>query len=304
VSTRPWRKEGLIFAPPRGLGWMASHAALPSGLWMGDRYRVYFSGRDEAGRGHIGHFEMDPAAPRETRALSREAVLGPGPLGAFDDSGATSSCSIRHGGRIYHYYTGWSLGGTVPFHLAIGLAVSDDEGLSFRRVSPAPILGRTETDPYLTASPCVLVEDGVWRMWYVSGTGWTREEGRPKHYYHVRYAESSDGILWTSRGVVCIDYLHAGEHAIARPWVLRDGGRYRMWYSYRGPAYRIGYAESPDGLTWQRKDAEAGIDVSAEGWDSEMIEYPCVFEGGGRLFMLYNGNGYGRTGIGLATLAD
>jgi len=34
-----------------------------------------------------------------------------------------------------------------------------------------------------------------------------------------------------------------------------------------------------------------------------MIEYPCVVDAGGRRVMLYNGNDYGRTGIGLAELA-
>jgi hypothetical protein len=75
-----------------------------------------------------------------------------------------------------------------------------------------------------------------------------------------------------------------------------------MWYCYRGPTYRIGYAESPDGRQWQRRDADAGIDVAPDGWDSEMIEYPHVFEHDGQLFMLYNGNGYGKTGVGLAIL--
>ena len=75
-----------------------------------------------------------------------------------------------------------------------------------------------------------------------------------------------------------------------------------MWYSCRGSAYRIGYAESNDGLEWERKDEEAGIDVSQDGWDSEMIEYPCVFQHGGSWYMLYNGNGYGASGIGLAVL--
>jgi hypothetical protein len=83
---------------------------------------------------------------------------------------------------------------------------------------------------------------------------------------------------------------------------VKTGERYRMWYSYRGDAYRIGYAESVDGLEWERRDAGAGIDVSADGWDSQMIEYPCVFEHGGDSLMLYNGNGYGATGIGLAVL--
>jgi hypothetical protein len=155
----------------------------------------------------------------------------------------------------------------------------------------------------LTASPCVLVDGGVWRMWYVSGTGWTPEERSAKHYYHVKYAESDDGVEWRRAGVVCIDY-RPGEHAIARPCVLKQGDRYRMWYCYRGPAYRIGYAESGDGLRWERLDDAAGIDVSAAGWDSEMLAYPYVFEHGGALYMLYNGNDYGRTGVGLAVLAE
>ena len=31
-------------------------------------------------------------------------------------------------------------------------------------------------------------------MWYVSGTGWEMKEGQPRHRYHIKYAESSDGI--------------------------------------------------------------------------------------------------------------
>jgi hypothetical protein len=111
-------------------------------------------------------------------------------------------------------------------------------------------------------------------------------------------------VTWRPTGIVCIDYASASEYAIARPHVVKEGDRYRMWYSHRGAAYRIGYAESRDGLRWERRDAEAGIDVSASGWDAQMIAYPCVFRHAGQLLMLYNGNDYGRTGIGLAALAD
>ena len=76
-----------------------------------------------------------------------------------------------------------------------------------------------------------------------------------------------------------------------------------MWYSYRGKNYRIGYAESADGLHWTRKDSEAGITVSRSGWDSKMIEYPFVFDDNENRYLLYNGNDYGKTGIGLALLA-
>jgi len=113
-------------------------------------------------------------------------------------------------------------------------------------------------------------------------------------------AESRDGVRWERANRVCIDYGSPGEYAIARPWVIRDADRYRMWYSYRDEAYRIGYAESHDGLTWERLDDRAGIDVSVTGWDSDMIEYPAVIRAAGREWMFYNGNGYGRTGIGCA----
>jgi hypothetical protein len=105
-------------------------------------------------------------------------------------------------------------------------------------------------------------------------------------------------------GIVCIDYASNEEHAIARPHVIKDGERYRMWYSHRGADHRLGYAESSDGLTWNRRDDEVGIAPSDSGWDAQMVAYPCVFRHAGRLYMLYNGNDYGRTGVGLAVLAD
>lgn len=300
-----WKKLGRVFEPSGGLPWMASHAAIPFAKRLdGDLHRVYFSGRDAKGRAQVGFCEIDLARPHEVLRVSPEPVVGLGPLGAFDDSGLTNSWVTTHGGRDHLYYSGWHLGVTVPFYFHVGCAVSDDGGATFRKVSPSPVLGRTAADPFLTASPCVLVEDGVWRMWYVSGTGWEAEGAEPKHYYHIRYAESSDGVEWRGDGHVCIDYASPDEYAIARPSVVRDGGVYRMWYTYRGAAYRLGYAESPDGLAWTRMDDRVGIDVSPEGWDSEMLAYAHVFDHGGRRWMLYNGNGYGRSGIGLAVLEE
>ena len=73
-----------------------------------------------------------------------------------------------------------------------------------------------------------------------------------------------------------------------------------MWYSYRGDSYRIGYAESLDGVHFDRRDDLVGIDVSDAGWDSKSIEYPNVFDHKENRYMLYNGNDYGLTGIGMA----
>ena len=155
-------------------------------------------------------------------------------------------------------------------------------------------------DPFLTASPWVLIDDGVWRMWYVSGTEWQVRADGPRHRYQIKYAESRDGMHWDRRGVVCIDYASPDEYAFGRPCVVNDGDLYRMWYSYRGIAYRMGYAESNDGIVWTRRDDQCIVDASADGWDSEMVTYPVVVRRLGRWEMLYNGNGYGRTGIGLA----
>jgi hypothetical protein len=295
-----WTKKGLVFAPTREFDWMRTHAALPV-PWQRDEntLRVFFCSRDGQNRAQIGYFDYDTAT-QTVGAISRSPVIGLGPLGAFDDNGVTSSCIVEHEDALYQYYTGWNLGVTVPFYFYVGLAVSRDGGETFQKVSPAPVLGRTAIDPFLTASPFVLIENGIWRMWYVSAARWILEDGKPKHYYHVRYAESSDGIHWEPTGRVCIDFKSEHEYAIARPCVLREGNTYKMWYSCRGDSYRIGYAESRDGLQWTRMDERAGIDVSPNSWDSDMLAYPYVVKQGNQYLMFYNGNGYGRNGIGLA----
>ncbi len=300
-----WEKLGRII-DPRGLrDWMVTHAALPSVHPLeGTRYRVYCSGRNGEGKAQIGSFDFDLRQPKKPPVVSLRPVLTLGTLGSYEDSGLTNACLIMHQKQLYLYYTGWSLGETVPFYFDVGLAISADNGATFRKVADGPIMGRNWIDPYLVASPSIVVEGALWRMWYVSGARWVLENGQPKHYYHIRYAESDNGVQWRREGKVCIDFASREEYALGRPCVLKDGAVYKMWYSFRGDKYRIGYAESEDGFAWERKDDIAGITVSDSGWDSEMVEYPCVFDHQGTRYMLYNGNGYGETGIGLAVLSQ
>jgi hypothetical protein len=135
-------------------------------------------------------------------------------------------------------------------------------------------------------------------MWYGSNTQWGAEKRDMRHL--IKYAESSDGVHWEREDVVAIDFARPGEYAMCKPCVLKDDHRFRMWFCSRGETYRIRYAESNDGIEWLRMDDDAGIDVSPDGWDSEMIEYPCVFDHQSKRYMLYSGNGFGRTGFGLA----
>lgn len=297
-----WRKLGRIFSPAGEVSWMRSHAAVPIAEPLVDGlFRVYFSTRDVQNRSHTAFVVIDITRPCDVLEVSTVPVLGPGELGAFDDSGAMATWLVDRGSERFLYYIGWNLGVTVPFRNAVGLAVSQD-GQPFRRYVPGPIVDRSMVEPHFCASCCVLPDGDRWRMWYLSCTGWQMRAGRPEHRYHIKYAESDDGIHWRRDGAVAIDYADAGEYAISRPSVVRDMDVWRMWYSHRGESYRIGYAESADGVRWTRRDDRAGIDVSAAGWDSEMIEYPYVFDHEGQRYMLYNGNNYGETGFGIAVM--
>jgi hypothetical protein len=283
--------------------WAHSHAALPVAADVGDRsFDLYYAARDASNRAHVGRVHVTAAGDRLLAgAHAPEPLLAPGPLGAFDDCGVTVSCIVEDGDRRFLYYTGWTLARSVPFLFFAGLAISEDRGATYRRASPAPILERSAVDPYLTASPFVLREGSTWRMWYVSCERWVPGAGsEPEHRYHLRYAESDDGVAWRRDGRVAIDFA-PGEYAIARPHVIKERGRYRMWFCARGAAYRLGYAESDDGLAWTRDDGAVSLEPGADGaWDSEMVAYPHVLDVAGHRHLLYNGNGYGRTGIGSA----
>lgn len=304
MAKQDWKKLGLLFSVDGQQSWARTHAAVPVAVPLdNDRYRVFVSTRDSEGRSHVGYFQLDLSRNEpSTGPLSASPVLSPGPLGCFDDRGAMLTWIVDQPGRQHHYYIGWNLGVTVPFYVNLGLAISVDGGLTVERTSEGPMLSRSSADPILVASCCVLPVGGVWRMWYLSGSRWVLEGDKPKHYYNIRYAESNDGVDWRPSGKVCIDFKDEQEYAISRPCVLHKNGLYRMWFSHRGESYRIGYAESRDGILWDRCDEDVLLDVSPSGWDSEMIEYPFVFRRGERLYMLYNGNGYGRTGVGLAVL--
>ena len=296
-----WRKLGRVFAPDNHHPWMRTHAANPVAEHRDeDLFRIYFSARDADNRSSIGWVEVDLRRPTEVIRVSDTPVIGPGRLGTFDDSGTSMGWLVRHGSRRYLYYLGWNLSVTVPWRNSIGLAISEGSESEFVRHTEAPVMDRSAEDPFSISYPCVLVEGARWRMWYGSNLRWGPQQKDMAHV--LKYAESADGLHWTRDGLEAVGFKAEGEYAMSKPCVLREQGRYRMWYSYRGAAYRIGYAESADGRQWQRRDELAGITVSDSGWDSETIEYPYVFEHATRKYMLYNGNGYGLTGFGIAAL--
>ena len=297
-----WSNKGLIWdmklLPPE---WAKSHMAVPVLEHLHDDiYRAYFCSRDEKNRSQIGFLDFNINAPRNPIRISSSPILKFGELGHFDDSGVTPTWVLNKNGQKYLYYVGWSQGVSVRMYLYVGLAVSDDGGKSFKRIGNVPILERSSNDPCLTATLSILEEDGIYRMWYVSGDKWEMRADGSYPYYNIKYAESIDGVNWRRERKICIDYKNKNEHAIAKPCVIKDGAIYKMWYSCKGEDYSIGYAESCDGFSWERKDDKLEISQSSDGFDSRMREYAHVIEHKGKKFMFFNGNEYGRHGIGMA----
>ncbi|MPY74101.1 MAG: hypothetical protein GEU87_07555 [Alphaproteobacteria bacterium] len=298
-----WRKLGRIFKSAGQRPWMWSHSLLPfAELIEGNLFRIWFTSRDANNRSHVVWLETDLTNPQNILRIAEQPVLAPGAPECFDHTGVGSPWLVRRDDEHWLYYIGWSQHGPDPYHVAIGLAISQDNGKTYVRHSGDPVLDRNPSDPTMVSTPCVLGSEGNWSMWYFSVTEWP-DLSQPPHY-NIRRATSSDGIVWQTNPNVVITTEHPTEVAIARPSVIRKKDGWRMWFCHRGTdyPYRIGYAESLDGLTWTRLDARAGIEVSDAGWDSEMIAYPFVFDHAGERYMLYAGNGYGRAGMGLAVL--
>jgi predicted GH43/DUF377 family glycosyl hydrolase len=308
-----WYKKGIIYKPDTHFEWMSSHAQIPTPDFLNDDVlRIYFSTRDKMNRSVIAFVDVEADNPQNILRVCDQPALGLGALGTFDDSGTMPSCVVNHEGEKYHYYIGWNVGTTARYRNSIGLAVSDANGTTMSRLFDGPVMDRTNIEPHFVVTPFVMVEGGIWKMWYCGCTGWYIENGITEPRYQIKYAESLDGIHWTRDNVICIPYKDDKE-ANTRPSVIKENGVYKMWYCYRSisdyrtdkeKSYRIGYAESEDGKTWIRKDESVNVNMSEDGWDSEMMAYPYIYERGGQKFMLYNGNGFGRFGFGYAVLAS
>lgn len=300
-----WQKKGLIYAPSGDLWWARSHAHLPTvDPTVLDVIRVYFTALDENNYGRIGFVDLDIDNPARVLAIAPEPVLDIGDLGTFDDCGVVASCMLNLNGSNHLFYHGFQRTARVPYLLFTGLAMGNSDGTRFTRHSCVPILDRISADPFIRAAPYVISDGDLLKMWYVSGAGWSESHGGLHYRCNIRCAISHDGVAWESQDQVCIESAGEDEYAVGRPCVIRDQGLYRMWYSRRSfsDLYTMGYAESADGLIWERKDDLAGIYKSDTGWDSEMICYPCVADVAGRRLMFYNGNRRGASGFGYAVL--
>jgi hypothetical protein len=298
-----WRKLGLVYVASGEQPWAQSHAFIPTSFLLNEEtIRVYvaFVDRDRIGR--IGYVDVSARDPKHILSVSPHPVLDIGLGGTFDDNGVTPVCLLAAGNKLYLYYVGWQLGVRVRYYLFVGLARSTDQGKTFSRVSEAPILDRCDGELFVRTACHVMPEENSWRMWYIGGDQWITVGGKEVPTYSLRHMRSESALDWRSRAETCLTPEAPDEYGFGRPFIRKKAVGYEMWYSIRtrSKGYRLGYAESADGVSWTRKDSEVGIDVSPTGWDSEMICFACLQETKYGTYMFYNGNNYGETGFGVA----
>lgn len=299
-----FKRLGLVYCPEGSQSWARQAAMLPTPLMLDEhRLRVYFASTDEKNVGRLGYVELDVREPRNVLEVAREPVLDIGRPGTFDDNGVNPSFVVRVGERLRMYYIGYQLHRQVPYTLFTGVAESTDGGETFERRSEVPILDRCDGELFFRTAPCVLPDGSGWRMWYIAGSGWTDLGGRTQPIYGLHTITSADGLHFVGPGQKLLEPQLPVEIGFGRPFIRAGTRGAEMFYSTRRPTgYGLGYAQSPDCQVWTRRDAELHFEGVPEPWESEMMCYSAIVETRSATLMLYNGNGYGRTGFGVAVM--
>jgi len=317
-----WRKLGKIFDPTQHAlpNNCVQFAQSPQTLVFDDFVRVYFSTRSVDPRNgkyisHIAFVDMQKNL-RDLIRVSDKTVIPMGDLGSFDEHGIFPMNVLRHDGVVYGYTCGWNRRVSVSVDTAIGLAISHDDGMTFARVGEGPVLAASLKEPCLVGDGFVKVINGVFHMWYIFGTGWKNyaPDSPPDRTYKIGHATSADGMNWIKEEArqIIADQIGPDESQ-ALPTIVQIGNRFHMFFCYResfdfrkgkGRGYRIGHAWSDDLRDWTRDDNNPQLKGSEEDWDSDMQCYPHAFECDGKIYLLYNGNEFGRNGFGLAVLEE
>ena len=306
-----WKKLGRVFNPSDiKSSWIKEYAQAPSVLIFDNFIRVFFSCRpapDLNGQyvSRLAYIDLKRDNLFEIISIANEPILSLGGLGTFDEFGTYPASVIKSENDIRAYYAGWTRCESVPFNAAIGLAYSNNNGETFHRAGPGPVLSYTPDEPFVLGSPKIRKFNDTWYLWYSAGRKWVNHHPKPEPVYKIRMAYSEDGITWVKHSKDIIENVLEEDECQASADVFFYKGIYHMFFSYRyhlSKIYKIGYASSTDLLTWKRNDSKAGMETSETGWDSVAVSYPYVFELDGKVYMFHQGNEIGRYGFGLAEM--
>lgn len=304
-----WEKKGLICSKDSfDLPWFKKNTMVPVPHLLDETtIRIYITMCDESNIGRIGYVDVNAENPSHIKGFSKSPLVDIGIDGAFDDNGVVTASLLHDGEKLYMFYSGYQLCIKVPYLIFIGVALSTDNGRTFKKLtSEVPLLDRTKGELANRCVPYVIKEGDVYRMWYTAsvGNGWvSTPNGKMEPLYDLKYMESKDPLSWPcAPGKTIITFNNTDEHGICKSTIWKEDGIYKIIYSLRhlSKGYRLGYAESPDGIEWVRMDERMGLTVSESGFDSDMVCFAERLEYKDRVYLFYSGNHYGMEGIGYA----
>lgn len=313
-----WKNIGIIFNPIKHdeLKDYCGYAQSPQALPLKDRIRIYFSIRKlDLNNQFLSYVHYVDFNLKLTKILevSQEPVISLGELGTFDEHGIFPFSPLEINNRICAYTCGWSRRISVPVETSIGFVVSNDQGKSFKRIGKGPILSSSINQPYLVGDAFVRRFNDIFYMWYIHGTKWikTETEDKPERVYKIAYATSEDGINFKPIKSGIIEDSLGENECQALPTVAYFKGQFWMIFCYRDykgfrndprKSYKLACATSNDLVSWTRRCNIFNYDNSSDTWDSKMNCYPNLINIDDNLFLLYNGNEFGKYGFGLAVL--
>tara|TARA_B100001939_G_scaffold727_1_gene685 strand:- start:1714 stop:2646 length:933 start_codon:yes stop_codon:yes gene_type:complete len=296
-----WVKVGNIFDPasfnldPN----LESYAANPVAVRLKDSiFRVFYSGRNKHNKSSIGAIDIDLETFKVLKVFKKPlATFGITPN--FYSDGISLGNFFQLDEKKILTFMGWSEVTENSWKGSIGYILLDNN-LLIKEIFPNPVLSPNDSiDPVSLSYPCVVKSEQIY-MWYGSTSIDENSTNSFRHKIHL--AVSNDGTNWLKKGA--IKFLdHKKEYLYSRPTTIVINNSFLMWYSYRLPYskyYKIGFSKSTNGFEWSDAKDSSCFEKSDEGWDSEMIEYPYALKYKGKIFIFYNGNNYGQSGIGIA----
>lgn len=302
-----WKKKGLIYCPAGEHDWEVDTFMTPHAYALDENtIRILGGVRDKAGVSRIKYIDVSAHDPKSIIKVSDKINLDVGRPGTFDDNGMILGDTVDVDGKLYLYYVGFQHVEKAKFYAFSGLAISEDKGETFARYSEVPIMDRTDEGKFGRCIHTVNYEDGIFKCYYAIIHDWKYINGIPYPSYDIWYTESEDGIHFSRKDDCRCVTTSGDEYRIGRPKVYKTESGYEMFYTRDliTKDYLPGYAVSKDGITWQRRDEEIGIEKSKTGWDSEMVCYPVRLKIANHDYMFYGGNGMGATGVGYAELVS
>tara|TARA_Y100000768_G_C23986083_1_gene688920 strand:+ start:1386 stop:2294 length:909 start_codon:yes stop_codon:yes gene_type:complete len=293
-----FRKNGLIIGS-KDIPWVKNHLWVPTAYKLNrSKIIVFFAGRNFKNESDTGYFVYDINLNKVTK-ISKKPVLSRGVLGMFDDSAVIPSHIIKIGRKYFMYYVGWTQGKKVPFFSSIGLAKSNSIYGPFKKIGKAPIIGKSNEDPFFVATCFVEKRKNLFEMYYTSNLGWSKNKKKAFPLYLIKRCTSKDGVKWKFNNDRIINFASSDEVAITRPWIIEYNKKKVMFFSCKKKFYKM-YAAFKNRNKWTRKFNISFTNSSEYKFDNKSQEYGSIIKMKQNYYMFYNGNDYGKKGIGLA----